>query len=76
MIDPRMFQQMLSNQQQMQNFQQQFNQFQQQFQGGQNGVGGMDPRAIIQQKLNSGEMTQQQYEQLRNMANMLMGTNY
>lgn len=73
MIDPRMFQQMISNQQQMQNFQQQFGQFSQQFQGG---PGAMNPQAIVQQKLNSGEMTQQQYEQLRNMANMLMGTNY
>lgn len=72
MIDPRMFQQMISNQQQLQQFQQQFGQFQQQFQGGMN---GMNPQAIVQQKLNSGEMTQQQYEQLRNMANMLTGMN-
>jgi hypothetical protein len=35
----------------------------------------MNPQAIVQQKLNSGEMTQTQYEQLRQMANMIMGTN-
>lgn len=72
MIDPRMFQQMMNNAQQMQQFQQQFGLFQQQFQGGQN---VMNPQAIVQQKLNSGEMTQAQYEQLRQMANQIMGTN-
>lgn len=72
MIDPTAFQQMMNNAQQMQMFQQQFGQFQQQFQGN----GQFNPQAIVQQKLNSGEMTQQQYEQLRRMANMMMGTNY
>lgn len=71
MIDPRAFQQMMNNAQQMQQFQQQFGMFQQQFQG----PNGMNPQAIVQQKLNSGEMTQAQYEQLRQMANMIMGTN-
>lgn len=72
MIDPMAFQQMMNNAQQMQMFQQQFGQFQQQFQGN----GQINPQALVQQKLNSGEMSQQQYEQLRNMANMIMGTNY
>jgi 3-methyladenine DNA glycosylase Tag len=65
------FQQMMNNAQQMQQFQQQFGQFQQQFSGN----GQMNPQAIVQQKLNSGEMSQQQFEQLRQMANMMMGTN-
>lgn len=73
MIDPQMFQAVMNNAQRMQQFQQQFGMFQQQFQGGQN---QMNPQAIVQQKLNSGEMSQQQYEQLRQMANMMMGTNY
>lgn len=71
MVNPMAFQQMMNNAQQMQQFQQQFGQFQQQFQGN----GQMNPQALVQQKLNSGEMSQQQFEQLRQMANMMMGTN-
>ena len=34
-----------------------------------------DPRMQAQQMLNSGQMTQQQFEQLRQMANALTGMN-
>lgn len=38
-------------------------------------AGQMTPQQIVQQKLNSGEMTQEQFNQLRAMANQIMGTN-
>lgn len=72
MINPMVIQQIMANQQSMQNFQQQFGQFAQQFQTGQ----AMNPQMLVQQKLNSGEMSQAQFEQLRNMANQLMGVKY
>lgn len=73
MISPEMMQQVMANAQQYQAFQQQFGMFAQQFQGGPQQM--MTPQAIVQQKLNSGEMSQAQFEQLRMMANGLMGTN-
>lgn len=73
MINPMALQQIMANQQNLQNFQQQFNQFAQQFQGGPQ---QMNPQMLVQQKLNSGEMTQAQFEQLRNYANMLTGMKY
>lgn len=45
------------------NIVQQFNQFKQQFHG--------DPKQQIQQMLNSGKITQQQYDQAVQKANML-----
>lgn len=72
MFNPAMIQQLMGNAAQYQNFQQQFSSFAQQFQGGPQ---QMNPQAIVQQKLNSGEMTQAQFEQLRQMANQLMGYN-
>lgn len=45
----------------MQNMMQQFNQFRSQFQG--------DPRAQVQQLLDSGKMTQEQFNKLSNLAN-------
>lgn len=36
---------------------------------------GMSPQQIVQQKLNSGEMSQEQFNQLRVMANQIMGIN-
>lgn len=72
MFNPMMLQQIMANQQQFQAFQQQFGQFAQQFQ---QGPQNFNPQMLVQQKLNSGEMTQQQFEQLRNMANQLMGVN-
>ena len=67
MLNPAMMQQIMGNAQQFQQFQAQFQAFAQQFQGGQQ----MSPQAIIQQKLNSGEMTQAQFEQLRQSANQM-----
>ena len=47
----------------MQNFVKQFRNFQNQFNG--------DPRDQVQQLLNSGQMTQEQFNQLSNIANQL-----
>lgn len=47
----------------MMNLMNQFNQFKNNFQG--------DPRAQVQQLLNSGQMSQQQLNQLQNMARQL-----
>ena len=35
----------------------------------------LSPQQLVQQKLNSSEMTQEQFNQLRAMANQIMGTN-
>ena len=45
---------------------QQFAQFKQQMQG-------RDPRAMVEQLLASGKMTQQQFDQLKQQAQMLQG---
>ena len=45
----------------MQNMVNQFNQFRSQFQG--------DPKAQVQELLNSGRMSQEQFNQLSNLAN-------
>ena len=34
---------------------------------------GQNPQAVVQQLLNSGKMTQDQFNQLRNVANQLTG---
>ena len=61
-------QQFLQNPQQ---FKAQFDKFARNFmQGGQN------PQAIVQQLLNSGQMTQAQFNQLRNMANQITGLRF
>ena len=52
-----------------QNFQMQFNNFV-------NSLGQQDPQALVQQMLNSGKMSPQQFEQLRQQANMLTGMNF
>lgn len=49
----------------MQNFQNQFNQFKQ-------NVGNQDPRQLVQQLLDSGRMSQQQFNQLSQIANQIM----
>lgn len=49
---------------------QQFNQFRQNWIK-QNPAG--NPQQVVQQLLNSGKMSQQQFEQFRNMANSLTG---
>lgn len=51
------------------NFISQFNSFQQQF----NQNAQMSPQQIIQQKMQTGEITQEQFNQIAQMANMLMG---
>lgn len=48
----------------MMNMVQRFNQFRQMFQG--------DPQQQVQQLLNSGQMTQQQFEQLKGQAQQIM----
>lgn len=52
-----------------QNFQQQFNAFASQF----SGPNKISPQQRVQQLLASGQMTQQQFEQLSQMANAIMG---
>lgn len=52
----------------MQNFQNQFNQFKQQ-------IGNQNPQQMVQQLLDSGRMSQQQFNQLSQMANQIMGKN-
>lgn len=50
----------------MQNFMNQFNQFKQNF-------GNQNPQQMVQQLLDSGKMSQQQFNQLSQMANQIMG---
>lgn len=57
---------------QFQNFQQQYSQFANNFQQNNN---GMDPQMVVQNMLNSGQMSQQQFNQCRMMANQIMGVN-
>lgn len=50
----------------MQNFMNQFNQFKQNF-------GNQNPQQMVQQLLDSGKMSQQQFNQLSQMASQIMG---
>lgn len=50
----------------MANFLKQFNQFKQTFQG--------DPKAQVQQMLNSGQITQEQFNRVANMATQIQKT--
>lgn len=50
------------------NFMSQFNSFKQNFQ-----QSGMNPQQQVQQLLNSGKMTQEQFNQLREIANQITG---
>ncbi len=50
----------------MQNFQQQFANFQKQ-------MGNVNPQQKVQEMLNNGQMSQQQFNMLRMMANQLTG---
>lgn len=63
-----MFQQLLSNPQQ---FKQQLEQFARNFQ-----QGGQNPQALVQQLLNSGKMTQSQFNQYRDIANQITGMRF
>lgn len=72
MIDQMAFQQMMANQQNMQAFQQQFQAFQQQFQG----MNPANARQMVMQKLQSGAMSQDDFNRCSMMANQLMGRNF
>ena len=37
---------------------------------------GMDPQMVVQQLINSGQMTQEQFNQLRAIANQLTGRHF
>ena len=50
------------------NFVNQFNQFKQNAQ-----ANGLNPQQQVQQLLNSGQMSQEQFNQLRDMANLITG---
>ncbi len=47
-----------------------------QFVSGYKGQWNQDPKEKVQQLLDSGKMTQEQYDRLRDMANKFLGTNY
>lgn len=49
--------------------------FQRQFQNFQNQMMGVNPQQKVQELLNSGKMSQQQFNQLRNIVNRLTGRN-
>ena len=53
------------------NMMQKFNQFCQQFK-----QQGKDPQQMVQELLNSGQMSQAQFEQFRQTANNLLGTKF
>ena len=63
-----MFQQLLKNPQQ---FKQQFEAFARNFQ-----QSGQNPQQIVQQLLNSGKMTQDQFNHLRGIANQITGQRF
>lgn len=73
MIDPMAMQQIMANAQRFQQFQQQFGQFAQQFQGGGQ---PFDGRGQVMQMLQNGQMSQADFEQCRQWANQMTGTNY
>ena len=53
-------------------FQNKFNQFVQGYRGQWN----QDPKERVQELLDSGKMTQEQYNKFRDIANKFLGTNY
>ena len=55
----------------MQNFQNKFNTFTQNFQ-----KMNQNPRELVQDMLNDGRMTQEQFNQLSSIANMLLGNRF
>lgn len=55
-----------------QNFQNRFNQFANTFGQG----NAINPQSMVQNMLNSGQMTQEQFNQFRMMANQITGKNY
>ena len=67
---PANFMQMFGN---MQNMLSKFQQFAQNFQ--QQNSGNVNPQQMVQQLLDSGRMSQEQFNQIQNMANMFFGKN-
>lgn len=67
---PANFMQMFGN---MQNMRNKFQQFAQNFQ--QQNSGNVNPQQMVQQLLDSGRMSQEQFNQIQNMANMFFGKN-
>ena len=63
---------MINNLNNIMDFQNKFNKFVQDYKGQWN----QDPKEKVQQLLDSGKMTQEQYNQLRQFANSFLGTNY
>jgi len=57
------------NMQSRMNMLQRFNQFRQQF-------NNQDPEKMVQQLLDSGKMSQEQFKQFKEMANSILGTKY
>jgi len=55
-----------------QNFQKQFNMFANNFKSPNN----LTPQQLVQNALNSGKMTQEQFDQYRQIANQLTGKNF
>ena len=53
-------------------FRNKFDKFVQDF----NGQGSQNPQQKVQELLDSGKMTQEQYNTLKDMANKFLGTNY
>lgn len=49
--------------------------FQKQFQNFQNQMRGINPQQEVQKMLNNGQMSQQQFNQLRALVNQLTGRN-
>jgi hypothetical protein len=49
--------------------------FQKQFQNFQNQMRGINPQQEVQKMLNSGKMSQQQFNQLRALVNQITGRN-
>lgn len=51
-------------------------QLQQMAQNVRQNFGGLSPKEVVQRMLDSGQMTQQQYNEIRQKANQILGTNY
>ena len=60
-----------NNMKMMMNTVQRFNQFRQQF-----SQTGQNPEQMVQELLKSGQMSQEQFSQFKEMANSILGTKY
>ena len=73
MMDQAIFQQIMANAQQFQNLQNQFHNLVQQIQGGPQSFNGQQQ---VQNMLANGQMSQADFERVRQQANQIMGVNY